>query len=53
MNTKTVVQYNDQVLPPDPFWLLAVEKCDASGNIPFHVRLLWHFQFLIPHGEPE
>lgn len=37
------------ILPSDPFWLLRVNVPHDGDQIPYHVRLLWHYQF----GGPE
>lgn len=38
------------VLPPDPFWPIRVVVSDDGGPVPFHLLLLWRWQFEVYHG---
>ncbi len=38
-------------LPADPWWLLRVAVKHEGDQVPFHLWLLWHHQFLIPKGK--
>lgn len=34
------------ILPPDPFWLIRVQVPHDGDCVPYHLMLLWHWQFL-------
>jgi hypothetical protein len=36
------------VLPPDPWWPRRVPVVHDGDCVPFHLMLLWHWQFLLP-----
>lgn len=36
-------------MPPDPFWLLRVHV-ERGEAVPFHLWLMWAYQFTTPKG---
>ena len=36
------------MLPPDPWWPRRVVVANDGDCVPFHLMLLWHYQFLAP-----
>lgn len=39
-------------LPPDIFWPIRVVVTERGGCVPYHLMLLWHYQwFTRAHGE--